>query len=246
MPPKIDPNEEKFNTIIQQLKSLSRNNDEVRALLTESLNKVQQLEENFKTLENRMSAQEQEIFHLKNNANHRDIHSRSCTVRLLGYPALDQETKSTDGGKAFTSAVFEKILKPILLAAKNNNAITVVPTVDKAVESLYRAGKILNPAKPPPIIINFTSKQLRLAVLRHKRNNIQQPQSSSSDPAQRMFIVEDLTPPTARMMRDLKEEESVAKVWSIEGRLRFTMRAAPDAVHIVKSVFVPIEKFLPK
>jgi hypothetical protein len=124
---------------------------------------------------------------------------------------------STDGGKSLSSRVYEKILKPVL-----------------------------NSPKPPPIVITFSSSQTRLAILRHKRNNLPTPSDDEKRGGIKNYILaEYLTSPTFRMLKLLHADERISKAWSTEGRLKFILCSDPNTIHRVKSVFLPIKKIIP-
>ena len=48
------------------------------------------------------------------------------------------------------------------------------------------------------------------------------------------------------MLKLLNADERVFRVWSIEGRLRYTLRSVTNTVINVKSVFDPAEKNIVK
>ena len=239
MPPK-GTSDDKLNQVISMLQTLQTSHDDMKQLLEDSLARVVVLEEKVVTLGSRLDRQEKEILDLKNLVNNREIASRSSAVRLVGLPVEDDESRAVDGGRAFLNRVFERIVKPVLEAAKAKGDIPQVPTPANTIESVYRVGRPIACARPPSIIINFVNKQLRLAVLRHKKGNIP---SYGSDQI-RPFIGEDLTAPTSRMMKLLNADERVFRVWSIEGRLRFTLRSDNTTVHTVKSVFDPLNSII--
>jgi hypothetical protein len=114
------------------------------------------------------------------------------------------------------------------------------------IANIYRAGK-LNSPKPPPIVITFSSSQTRLAVLRHKRNNLPAPSDDEKRAGIKSYVLaEDLTSPTFRMLKLLHSDERINKAWSTEGRLYFILRNdTNNTIHRVKSVFLPIEKIIP-
>jgi hypothetical protein len=170
--------------------------------------------------------------------------SKASSIRLLGFPTTDEEKMSTDGGKSLATRVYEKILKPVLAIAKAKGDLSSTPTLPNTISSIYRAGK-LNSPRPPPIVINFTNSQTRLAVLRNKRNNIPSPSDDEKRNGVKSYILaEDLTSPTFRMLKLLQADERVAKVWSSDGRLKFTLRSDSSTIHRVKSVFLPVEKII--
>ena len=171
MPPK-GTTDEKLNQLIGMMQSLQTSHDETKQLLADSLTRMSELEQKVSTLGITVSKQENEILGLKIQANNREITSRSSSARLVGHPVEDDESRSVDGGKAFIGRIFDKILKPILVVAKAKGEILQIPTAANAIESAYRAGKSVPGTRPPSVIINFVSRQLRLAILRHKKGNI--------------------------------------------------------------------------
>jgi len=55
--------------------------------------------------------------------------------------------------------------------------------------------------------------------------------------------VEDLTKPTHRLLKLLQAHDSVDKVWTIDGLLRYT-KAGDDTVYRVNNVLESVEKIL--
>ena len=239
MPPKASgTSDEKLNQLIAMMQTLQSSHDDTKQLLTDSLKRVTVLEEKVSSLELALASQSKEILSLKIQANNREVASRSSSVRLVGLPVEDDETRSVDGGKSFANRIFETVIKPVLVVAKAKGEISQIPSASNVFESVYRAGKATQGARPPSIIINFMSKQIRLAVLRHKKGNI--PSYGETHP----FIGEDLTAPTHKLLKKLKEDERVFRVWSIERRLRYPLRDDTSTVLSVKSVFDPVSAIL--
>jgi hypothetical protein len=194
-------------------------------------------------LEKKVTSLEKEVKHLKEAGNDRDQATKSCSVRLFGYSTTEEESAS-DGGKVFQSKLYEKIIKPCLNSAKANGELQSVPQFATAIHKIFRVGKSSNPARPAPIIINFTSEAIRLAVLRNKKNSLPTPQMSERDAGiRRYMLVEDLTPANYNMVKLLHNREEVSKVWSIEGRIRFK-KHGQDTIFKVKSVFDSVESIV--
>lgn len=244
MPPKnVETTDDKLNKLAGMMEKLQKSHDSTEALLLDSLKRVDVLEEKSSNHQNKLTAHDQEIFALKNQVNSINIASRSSSVRLMGFPVADDESKLTDGGKAFSNRIYEKVIKPVLNAAKSKGEIASIPTSLGIFESAYRVSRATPGGRPPPIVVTFSSKPIRLAVLRNKKGNI--PIYTTSDgTSYKPFIVEDLTAPTYRMLKELQEDDRVFKVWSLEGRLRYTLKNSPTEVHQVKSVFHSIESFI--
>ena len=60
----------------------------------------------------------------------------------------------------------------------------------------------------------------------------------------RFILVEDLTPDNHRTLAALSKSKLTDKVWSVDGRIKFTKANRPDVVMTVKSVYDPITKIL--
>ena len=57
-------------------------------------------------------------------------------------------------------------------------------------------------------------------------------------------MVEDLTSPTYKLLKELQDHTAVAKAWTIEGRIRFSRVDKPDEVVKVKSIFNHVEQII--
>ena len=57
------------------------------------------------------------------------------------------------------------------------------------------------------------------------------------------MIVEDLTPPTFKMLKMLREDKRVARAWTVEGRIRYVLEKE-DTIRTVSSVFDHLDTFL--
>ncbi len=93
---------------------------------------------------------------------------------------------------------------------------------------------------PPPIIIRLASEAVRPAILKNKKSSTPPPEEG----AKKLILVEDLTPPTHRKMKELLEDDRVSRVWSRNGTL-FVVPCGENArLKIVKSVFDSNDKIL--
>jgi DNA-binding transcriptional MerR regulator len=227
----------KLDEILTLLRNQGSDIAETKKMLADSQARVTKLE-------SKVEALEKEVKRLKETSNDREQAAKSRTVRLFGYATSDEETRTTDGGKSFSNKLYDRIIKPCLNAAKTNGDIPSTPQFSTAVEKIYRAGKSANPGRPAPIIVTFTSETYRLAVLRNKKTALPAPSTSESEAGiRRYLVVEDLTPANYTMLKTLQQREEVEKAWTIEGRIRFTLRG-DNTVRKVKSVFDPVEKII--
>jgi hypothetical protein len=211
-----------------------------------------------KETDEKMSAMQEEISSIKNTANARDQQQRMKSIKLAGLPISDDETNAQDTEKYLGKRVYDKILVPILTAARENDEIETIPTLAKTIEEIRRVKAWSPPpsnvpglstkktSTPPVIIIKLCSPQIRLAILRFKKDNTPAPSSADRTAGCKgFFISEDITPPTAKLLKDLNADERVDRAWTVEGRIRFTRVGDKERrVFKVKSVYDPISVIL--
>jgi hypothetical protein len=212
-----------------------------------------------KETDSKLSAMQDEIVNVKTAANSRDQLLRMKSIKLAGLPITDEESKAADVEKFLGKRVYDKILAPILTAARENDEIETVPTLAKTIEEIRRVknwnqsssntnipGLHSKLPAPPIIIIKLCSPQIRLAILRYKKLNT--PAPSSADRAagcKGFFISEDITQPTAKLLKELNDDERVERAWTVEGRIRFIRAGDKDRRIVkVKSVFDSISTIL--
>jgi hypothetical protein len=209
------------------------------------------LEEKVISLETKTAAQEavinslkKEVQHLKESSNDRDQADRGNTLRLFGLPLSRDER---DGNKTTAAVAYDRILKPILSAAKSKGSVPSVPQLSSLVTECYRVGKPgpSESGSPPPIIIKFVNPQHRLAILRTKKENTPSPTDAERAAGfKRFVIVEDLTPANHKTLKDLNSDDRVEKVWSVDGRIRFVLSGDDKSVKRVKSVFDSVDSII--
>jgi hypothetical protein len=245
MAPSDPATQEQLNTVISMLKEQSETLKDTRKLLSENQAKVVALEAKVDSLEARVVSLEDDVVALKDGSNFREQQLKLCSVRIHGLPVTDEELAATDGGKTLANKVYDRILKPILNAAKAKNDIPSVPHCPNVIEEVYRAGRPSKTGKPAPIVVKMVNRNLRLAVLKNKRTSIPAPQEvEKNEFVKRFTVVEDLTGPTFRLLKLLQEHDSVARAWTIDGQIRFVKEDKLDTVVKVKSAFMPIESVL--
>ena len=242
MAPSLESLEVKIDTILRKMEELTalqikvvELEDDVRVLN----NKVSDLNSTVAKLNNEMTL-------LKEKDNDRDQQSRGNAVRLFGLAAGEEED-ATDPARALIKRVYDCIVKPVLTAAKANKQLDSVPSLSNTIADAYRIkGKAKQvivgqpPPAPSPIIVKFVSPAIRLAFLRNKRASLPAPSAAEIQAGvKRYSVVEDLTSTTYKKMRELADSLEVDKVWSIDGRLRYTV-PGDKTIYKVKSVFASV------
>ncbi len=224
-------------TLEEMVKSIYTKVNAIDAKFEEQQKKIQSLESEVKLLKN-------QVYSLQNVMNKREQESKLLSLRVNGLAFYDDE--KTDNS-LLTKRLYDKLLHPILSAAKLNKKIDKVPTLANTIASCYRVRAhvaITGTGSPPPVIVKLVSDQVRLAILQNKRRSTPSPPAEEKDMGiLRMSIMEDLTPETYKKLRELKQHERVDKAWTTNGRIRFTVTGY-DRVHLVKSSFDDIDLIL--
>ena len=233
-----------------KLDMLLANVAEIKVLQT----KVNKLEATVEVLSSTVAALSKEVTILKEKENNRDQLSRSNAVRLFGLSVSEEEDGGSDAAKSLTKRVYDTIIKPVLAAAKFNKQLETLPSLPNAFSEVYRVkvgakpkpivGMATGPPPPPPIIIKFATPAVRMAFLRNKKASLPSPTVyESANGTKRYTVVEDLTAVTYKKMREMSDSPEVDKVWSIDGKLRFTV-PGDKSVYKVKSVFQSLSEIV--
>ena len=248
MPPKSDP---KLDQILEQLKQLDQ--------LTPMSQKIDQLHSSLGTLkeelgslnftvqghEDRLTALETNMMAQKEFANNQQQQLRSLTVRLLNVPSTVGE--SANNFASMRDMVYNRFLIPLLEAAKDNGAIPEIPPMSSLIESCFRPYSATPDKLPPPIILKLTNRPLKIAVMSNKK---ELPKPTAFETSKvgggvtRFVLVEDLTPDNHKCLAALSKSKHTGKVWSVDGRIKFTLADKPEVVLTVKSVYDPINVIL--
>ena len=236
--------DDKLSQVLSILQKQQTSQDEMKVMLADSLSRVKALEDTVASLQTHIVSQDKEIKNMKSALNDRDQSFKAKNLRILGFPVAADE-KATDGGKSFSLRLYNTILKPILAAAVAKGELDAVPPCSSIIEKAYRIGRPADGARPPPVLVIFSSTSARLAILRNKKHNTPAPSSAERDHGVKFYtIVEDLTATNHRFLVHLKAHEQVLNAWTIEGRIRFITSDDPKAIKKVKSVFDSIDSNL--
>ena len=248
MPPKADKSDTKLDQILEQLKQLDQ--------LTPMAQKIDQLHSSLGTLkgelgsltftiqghEDRLTALETDMMAQKELANNQQQQLRSLTIRLLNVAATVGE--STNNFAWLSDIVYNRFLTPLLAAAKDNGVLSEIPPMNSLIESCFRPYSTTPDKLPPPIIIKLTNRPLKIAVMSNKKELPKPTAFETAAGVTRFILVEDLTPDNHRCLAALSKSKLTGKVWSVDGRIKYTMPDKPDTVLTVKSVFDPITTIL--
>ena len=227
----------------KKLDHLTKLHLETRQMANENHKEILGLKAKVETLERENMEFKKELQEVKESCNRRDQQARELTIRVLGLPVSEDER--TEGGKVAVKTAYDRIIKPILASAKTKNLIEVVPQFNNCIEEGYRVGKGASDAQghplPPPLLLKLKSKTIKIAIFKCKRDVMAAITDTSIKKA---IIVEDLTPPTLKRMKEMKEDRRVEKVWTMEGSIKYTLATKPAVVCRLPSVFKPLNEFL--
>jgi len=208
--------------------------------LEKLMTKVELLETKVNVQEESIKTLTSEVTVLKEKVNQLEQIQKGNAIRLYGFPGSNDEV-------GLATKVYDRVLKPILTAARAKGDIPTVPQINNTVEGVFRAGRFAagSGKPPPPVIIKFSSTSTRLAVLKNKRSSMPAPtEGEKAAGIKRFVIAEDLTTPTYRKLQELLKDDRVVKAWSIGGEIWFVTQGENVRPKKVRSIFDPIDKIL--
>ncbi len=185
-----------------------------------------------------------EIRALKTTLNRREQQLRATTIRVFHFPTTPGE--SIENYKNLANRVYDRILRPLMAAAKSGGDLGVVPQIQNTVESCYRVyqGQQAQEGPPPPVIVRLKDNNIKHAIMKYRRRHTPLPsEAEQAAGTTRFVIVEELTPPAHKLMQELKKNSRVEKVWSVNGQLHYTGTGRSGYIK-VRSVFDSIETIL--
>ncbi len=185
-----------------------------------------------------------EIRALKSTLNRREQQIRASTIRIFNFPVTPGE--SVENYKSLTGRVYDRLLRPLMTAAKSGGDLGVVPQVQNTVDACYRVyqGQQARDGPPPPVIVRLKDTNLKSAVMKYRRRHTPSPsEAEQADGLTRFTIVEELTQPAHKLLLELKKNSSVEKVWSLNGQLYYTV-AGKSGFSKVRSIFDSVETIL--
>jgi hypothetical protein len=211
-------------------------------MLTASQAKVSALEREVTTIR-------KELFTLKENFNSRDQADRVLTVRVLGLHPTEDEANGPDPSKAAAKTAYDRVLKPLLQAAKDKGIISTIPSITNTVETAYRMKMKTTSSSsgpPPLIVIRLILQNIKSSLFKVKKDALPSPtEDDRAKGVKRLLLVEDLTPDTYNFLKTLREDPRVLRAWTVDGRVRYAREGdESNWVHKVDSIYKPIDIIL--
>ena len=220
--------------IVQQLKklnaldTLSTKMDGISASLNQLTSKVETLQQTVSAnttdiaankadiaeLRGELQKNKTEVKALKTSHNLREQRLRSTTVRLFNFPVTIGE--SLDNYRPLETKVYEKIVRPAIVAAKAAGYVGSVSQQQNCIEACFR---VFSPREPEPgspllpVIIRLSSNAIKFAVMKNRKHIPAPGDSEKSTGIRRFILVEDLTPEAHSLLKALQKDSRAEKVW---------------------------------
>lgn len=186
-----------------------------------------------------------EIKTIKTNQNIREQQLRSTTVRIFNFPVMKDE--SADNYRALSQRIYDRILRPLMTAGKNAGDLPTVPQIQNTSEACYRIftqREYEEGKPPPPVIVRLVSKAIKIAILKQRRQHMPPPSAGEKElGAKRYVLVEDLTPPTYSLLKQLQADDRTEKVWTVNGQIHYSI-PKKTGFKKVKNVFDSVDSIL--
>jgi len=207
-------------------------------------------QERISTLETQVTTMGKELKAIKETVNHREQLTRNLNIRILGLPLSEDKSLGPDASAAAAKQAYDRIVRPLLVAAKAKGIITTLPSIANTITHAYRLKFRTQSNQPtlPPLIVTLQSPNIKMAVFRAKKDALPVPSATEKAARSLRFTVtEDLTSHTAAFLKLLRENAKVSRAWSVDGSIRYILEGdSNNIIHRVRSVYDPIESVLPK
>jgi TolA-binding protein len=235
--------DENMKYLIQGMANTQSQLSEMKTLLTSNQSRITQLEDQVCGLNG-------EVKQLKETVNLREQQARNLTVRILGLPVTEDEVNGPDPAASTARTAYERIIRPILSAAKTKGKISTLPALQNSVAKAYRTSKPTSASTnpPPPIILHLTSSSVKIAIFSARKDALPKPSKAESAAGMKKFLlVEDLTPPTFAFLKLLKEDKRVERAWTVDGQIKFIKAGDKENIICkVRSIYNSIDSLFSK
>jgi hypothetical protein len=233
--------EENMKYLIQGMANTQTQLSEMKTLLTSNQTKISQLEDQVCGLNG-------EVKQLKELVNLREQQARNLTVRILGLPVTEDEVNGPDPATSTARTAYERMVRPILSAAKTKGKISTLPALQNTVIKVYCTSKPSPANPPPPIILHLVSANIKTAIFSAHKDALPNPTDAEKAAGLKKFLlVEDLTPTTFAFLKLLKEDKRVERAWTVDGQIKFIKAGDKENVICkVQSIYNTIDSLFTK
>jgi hypothetical protein len=237
-PPQDASMEDNIRFLIQFAVESQKQYVETRSLLTDNQTRI-------KKTEDQVVALTAEVKKLKETVNSREQQSKTLCVRILGLSLSEDEMTGPDPAAATAKQAYDRIIKPILISSKAKGKIASVPNISNVITKAFRTAKpsLHRSSPPPPIILHLSSPSLKTVIFSNKKDALPTPSDTEKAAGTKRFILcEDLTADSFAFLKKLREDERVARAWSVDGQMKFIkVNDSSNTIMKVRSIYDPID-----
>jgi len=240
--------DQKLDMITEQLKALDQLGpmgakiDAIHSSLGALKEEVGSLTFTVNSHDDRITALEKDMIAQKEMANVQQQSLRSLTVRLLNVPPTPGE--AANNYAKLRELIYLRYLIPLLQSAVAKGDISDIPSSSTIIDSCFRPYLPTAGKQPPPVIIKVANRQLKVAIMKNKKGLPSPSPEEVAAGITRFILIEDLTPDNHRALSALSKSKLTAKVWSVDGRIKFIRADKPSVIMTVKSVYDSVEKMI--
>lgn len=169
------------------------------------------------------------------NDNNREQYCRNWCLRFYGISVPESDIEELGLDVACMITVYNRVLLPVLSKA-SPKIMPVVPAWYDLLENGHFVGRQMpsrnnnNVMLPRPIIIRFSKRWERNLYLKLKNEFMPSPTAAEiTQGIERFTAVPDLTRLNHKVMTRLGKDDEVFKIWTFDGKIKFTMVKDKDA-----------------
>ena len=217
-------------------------------MMSERLAGLERRMEDIAALQRSVHMVTEEVNTVKKQINEVDQESRGSCIRIMGLNITEAEL---EGGqeKAIMRKAYDKLIKPILSAAKTKGDIDSVPIMHNLLEQGRFVSKPFVDKKgrtlPPVCLVRFSNRYMRNTVMRLKKEHMPDPTDAEKAAGISRFVfVEDLTQVNAKKLKEFRDNQHIERAWTVDGRIRFTAVGDVNNVRRLASPFLSVEEAL--
>ena len=182
---------------------------------------LSEVQHHIKNTDKEVNSLKQEVKQLKDIVNKYEQASRNLNVRIIGLPQAASENTPKQ--------VYDRIIRPLLVTAKDAGKINSVPQLSTVVTEAYRMrpkdSGTTSPSRPPHIMVKLSNQTIKSALLSVKKNSMPLPsEEEKAIGIQKFIITEELTRPVFQLLKQLRNDDRVDRAWTIDGKIRFTKK----------------------
>lgn len=230
--PPVASLDDKLQFMMQQIVDMRTDNMKFQAEHVQMKTDINQHTTEIKDLQIDVGSCQTQILQLKNRLNHREQKDRQLQIRIFGLQITEEETAAPDG-RATAKVAYDRILKPLLTAAKEANLLPTVPQLANVIQDAYRLRSRSGSApasSPPAILVRLASNNIKSALFRVKKDHMLKPNPAEKTSGVRWFnLSEDLTSANHGALMRLRADTRIARAWTVDGNIRYVL-AGSDRV----------------